>query len=65
MDWNLLLYAFMIIYAVFIIVILWGIGKSVKVNKFYTFILVLLLIAALLGGWFAFGNTIKELLNIK
>ena len=61
MGWNLLIVAIGIMYLAFIIVLLWGVKKTWKVNKFIGFILLVLAIGMIVGGYALFGDRIKSL----
>ena len=57
MNWNLITIAFAIILAIFIIVLLWGVGRAWKTNnKFIAFVLLVLAVAASIGFYAIFGK---------
>lgn len=57
MDWNLITIAFAIILALFILVLLWGVGRAWKTNnKFIAFVLLALAVAMGVGFYAIYGK---------
>lgn len=56
MDWNLLSIVPAIFLVIFIVILLWGVGKVWKNSKFIAFVLIALAIAIGIGFYAIYGK---------
>lgn len=56
MDWDLLSIVFAIFVVLFVIVLLWGVGKSWRANKFISLVLLAIAVAVGIGFYAIFGK---------